>query len=69
VRGVKGRGVGGVVGSLGALSMGDVGTEGPGKGERFSSCRSEDLGRDGALVGRTPGDGSGGSSDVVRIGI
>jgi hypothetical protein len=49
--------------------MGDVGTEGPGKGERFMSCRSKDVGRDGALVGRTPGDGSGGSKDVVRIGI
>ena len=66
---MKGGGDAGVVVSVGALSTGDVGTEGPGKGERFRSCRSEDVGRDGALVGRTPGDGSGRSRDIVRTGI
>jgi hypothetical protein len=69
VRGSKGGGVGGVVGSVDtSSSMGEVGTEGPGKGERFESWRSEDVGREGALVGRKPGDGSGGSRDVERMG-
>ncbi len=57
------------MGSVGTSLTGDVGTEGPGKGERFRSWRLDDVGRDGALVGRKPGDASGGSRDVVRIGI
>lgn len=72
VRGVKGGGVAGSAGSV-ALggpfsSTGEVGREGPGKGERLASLRSVEVGREGALEGRNPGDGAGGSREVLRMG-
>lgn len=72
VRGVKGGGVAGSAGrvALGApfSSTGELGIEGPGKGERLASLRSVEVGREGALDGRKLGEGAGGSREVVRMG-